>query len=327
MTKYNDLISIVVPIYNVDRYLEKCIDSIVKQTYTNLEIILVDDGSTDSCPEICDKYKEKDSRIIVIHKKNGGLSDARNSGILIAKGKYICFIDSDDCVALNYVERLYEKILTKKCDIAVCSYDKVYDTVETFKQIHTGSEIIFDNIEAIKDLFECDSFMGPMAWNKMYLTSLFRNHEILYPYGKINEDNFTTYKLFFHSKRIVYFDESLYFYMQRTDSITGLEFNEKRLDILQCLDETSLFLKSNEIDLSKEFISYDFMIRFNLVNSIILADLWEMKYDQVLIAPMKKNLKKVKKNIKTKYKCAFFMLSHSYHLYYFLLRKMRLKSK
>ena len=122
-----DLISVVVPIYNVENYIKKCVDSILSQTYKNLEIILVDDGSPDNCPQICDEYAQKDNRIKVIHKENGGLSDARNAGIDISKGKFITFIDSDDYIEKDYVEVLYNSIKENASDMAIGSHKAIYD--------------------------------------------------------------------------------------------------------------------------------------------------------------------------------------------------------
>ena len=122
-----ELISIIVPVYNVKDYLKKCVDSILKQSYNNIEVILVDDGSTDGSSIICDELKAMDSRVLVIHKENGGLSDARNCGVKEAKGKYVCFVDSDDFVDKDFVKILYTNIVDKSCDIAICRYEKFFD--------------------------------------------------------------------------------------------------------------------------------------------------------------------------------------------------------
>ena len=135
-----DLISVIIPIYRVELYLKECIDSVLNQTYKNMEIILVDDGSDDNCPNICDAYKKKDSRIQVIHKKNGGLSDARNAGIEIAKGEYICFIDSDDVIHPSFLQILYEDLIETGSDMSICHYEKVDKIPEIYKTISSRSE-------------------------------------------------------------------------------------------------------------------------------------------------------------------------------------------
>lgn len=237
------MISVVVPIYNVGKYLAKCIESVSAQTYKNLEIILVNDGSTDDCGNICDDYAKKDQRIKVIHKINGGLSDARNAGIEIAKGQYIGFVDSDDYINANMYERLVNIMKTDNSEIAVCNYSLVYE--ETEKNIFEKNDfddnyLLIDNknklIEyAMKNNY--DTFT--VAWNKVYLRELF--NDIRYPKGKIHEDVFTTYKLLYKAQKISYTKDAMYYYLQRETSIMGQKFNEKRLHRLDALQEQLKF--------------------------------------------------------------------------------------
>ena len=138
-----ELISVILPIYNVEKYLEKCLKSVINQTYKNLEIILVDDGSKDNSPQICDEYAVKDKRIVVIHKSNGGLSDARNAGIEIAKGKYIALIDSDDYVEKDYVQFLYQLIKENNAEMSICSHTVLY-TNRTRIEKETGEHLVLD---------------------------------------------------------------------------------------------------------------------------------------------------------------------------------------
>lgn len=213
----NDLISIIVPVYKVEKYLNRCIDSILNQTYKNLEIILVDDGSPDNCGKICDDYKKMDKRIKVIHKKNGGLSDARNFGIKIASGKYIGFVDSDDFISKEMYEKLYYLLKENKADISVISYKCFYEIDKVFdKKENINNVSVLSAEESMQYLFE-NSKIGNYAWNKLYKTSLFSDIE--YPFGKKMEDLGTTYKLFNKCNRIAYCDIELYYYLQRQDSI------------------------------------------------------------------------------------------------------------
>ena len=214
----NDLVSVVIPIYNVEKYLEKCVNSLVNQTYRNLEIILVDDGSTDNSGNIADELSKIDSRINVYHKKNGGLSDARNFGIEHANGKYICFVDSDDYVSLNYIFDLYNGIKEYNYDIAIVDFLKFDEKIKIYDDIRNTNIKYFSltKEEAINSLFN-DSSFGNYAWNKMYKLSLFKN--IRYPIGKKMEDLGTTYKLFLKSDNIVYCDAKDYYYLQRKGSI------------------------------------------------------------------------------------------------------------
>ena len=215
----SDLISVVVPIYNVEKYLTKCIDSIINQTYKNLEIILVDDGSPDNCGKICDEYKKKDNRIKVIHKKNGGLSDARNEGIKIATGKYIGFIDSDDFVSKDMYKKLYDSIKKYDAEISVCSRNILYENGKVVPYcINDGRVIVMDSTEALKKIFGFRDF-DMAAWDKLYSIKLF--NKIKYPVGRINEDYYVTPLLFSKANRIVYIRESLYNYLRRENSITS----------------------------------------------------------------------------------------------------------
>lgn len=145
------LISVVVPIYKVEKYLVKCIDSIIEQSYRNIELILVDDGSPDSCPQICEEYRKKDSRIKVIHKQNGGLSDARNAGMEIATGEWITFIDSDDYVGINFLKELYSSAINTKADISICDYKSVSD--DTGQEIKKTSTEVFDNVKCLEEMY------------------------------------------------------------------------------------------------------------------------------------------------------------------------------
>lgn len=199
-----ELISVIVPIYNVEKYLNKCIESIINQSYSNLEIILVDDGSKDSSGIMCDSYILKDKRIKVIHKENGGLSDARNVGLDKAKGEYIVFIDSDDWIDEKMIEILYNIIKKNNSDISICDYFLAYnEEIQTQKE---DIEIInLSNIEALKTIYDKDlGVCMIVAWNKLYKRNLFKD-DIRYPYGKIHEDEFTTYKLLYKAKKnIIY---------------------------------------------------------------------------------------------------------------------------
>lgn len=214
-----DLISIVIPVYNVEKYLKKCIESVMKQTYKNLEIILVDDGSTDLCSNICDEYEKKDKRIKVIHKANGGLSDARNCGIDMAKGEYIGFVDSDDFIEEEMYERMYECIKKTNSDISICGKYIDYENGKSIPAIK-DKETIVNEMTSKEALIKLNSFykFDMATWDKLYKRELFK--DIRFPYGKKCEDYYTTYKLFDKSKKIVYFSTPLYHYFQRENSIS-----------------------------------------------------------------------------------------------------------
>lgn len=250
----SDLISVIVPIYNVEKYLDKCVSSIINQTYKNLEIILVDDGATDSCSSKCDDWKLKDSRIVIIHKVNGGLSDARNSGLDIAKGQYYFFVDSDDWIRKDTIEILYKLIIENNAEIACCGVE-LQD--EEGKILSCWSETscpnLMDSNQAMEQYLTKMS-VGAMAWNKLYSSNLFSS--IRYPIGKLHEDEFTTWKVIFLANRIVYTPECLYYYIQRQGSIVNSNISLKRLDALDAMDELWLFLnEENKIELIDLFIA------------------------------------------------------------------------
>ena len=226
----DELISIIVPVYNVKDYLKTCIDSIVSQTYTNLEIILVDDGSTDGSGEILDAYKKNDERIIVIHKTNGGLSDARNFGIDRHTGEYLFFVDSDDYIHIDTIRLMYNVLKRTDSDIVECGIAHVYDksNCHIFEKPLSHNYKVYDHDEAVERVINYKSKI--MAWNKLYKSSLFK--EIRYPVGKINEDVYTTPYVIDKCDKYTYLDAVLYAYVQRDNSIMNRKFNKKRLDII-----------------------------------------------------------------------------------------------
>ena len=225
----NPLISIIVPIYNVEKYLRRCVDSILCQSYHNLEIWLVDDGSPDGCPAICDEYAGKDKRVKVIHKKNGGLSDARNVAIDVATGEYICFVDSDDYVASFYVETLYaliDKYQTKVSIINPVAVDEFGKQTHSFQS--DGQEYCWNADKALEQMFYQEKF-DTTAWGKLYHRSLFESG-IRYPKGLLFEDLPTTYQLFKKCDKIAFKAVELYYYLLRSDSIEGSVFSTAKMD-------------------------------------------------------------------------------------------------
>lgn len=232
----NDLISVIVPIYNVEPYLHKCVDSILNQTYKNIEIILVDDGSTDSCGEICDSIANKDKRIIVIHKENGGLSDARNAGIEILKGKYVTFIDSDDWVEPTYVEQLYKLIAENDADLAVCDFYCIDSENHIYNSPSTDGEVFVWNREEAVSMLLSGNKMSTSAWAKLYKSKYFVEKEIRYPKGKLYEDIPVTYKILLEADKIVFGNYALYNYFIRQQSISNTGFTPRRMHAIENLE-------------------------------------------------------------------------------------------
>ena len=245
----NPLISVIVPIYNVEKYLARCVDSIVNQTYKNLEIILVDDGSPDRCPQMCDDYAEKDSRIKVVHKKNGGLSDARNAGMAVATGEYISFIDSDDYVSDDFFECLLDVMNKENSDIAECSVVKFYEDNRFDEFIDDLSVKTYDTQDAMSALIAENPF-HQHVWNKLYKTELVK--DIPYAVGKLNEDEFWTYRVFGRANKVARLNKTMYYYFQRNSSIMGVGYNIRRLDALEGKANRQKYIENNFPDLSTQ---------------------------------------------------------------------------
>ena len=222
------LISVIVPVYNVAQFLDDCLTSIINQSYKDIEIILVDDGSTDKSGEICDTFAAQDGRIRVIHKKNGGLSSARNVGLGVAKGNFVVFVDSDDYLNHEMITKLYDAVMSTKAEIACCDYT----SLEFNNDSHSEIEVL-NRKDAISTLFDDYGFQC-FAWNKIYQRSLFEN--IRYPEGKLFEDIATTYQLLKKVDRVAYVKDKLYYYRQRTNSITKTKFNKKNKDLIDAID-------------------------------------------------------------------------------------------
>lgn len=239
-----DKVSIVVPIYKVESYLENCIKSLINQTYQNIEIILVDDGSPDKCPLICDSWKKKDKRIKVIHKQNGGLSDARNCGIDNASGNYICFVDSDDYVERTYVEYLLTANKQNKTNIAQCGIKNVDENGKLLSSIGYDLDTVISGKKMILQQFTGHDIENTVVWNRLYGINLFK--KLRFPFGKNHEDEYITYKLLYNESRISIIDSTLYCYRQTNNSIMRSTFNLKRLDVLDGLKERINYFKKKK---------------------------------------------------------------------------------
>ncbi len=242
----DELISVIVPVYKVEDYLSRCVDSILSQTYRNIEVILVDDGSPDKCGEICDRYAQHDPRVRVIHKENGGLSDARNAGIEIAQGQYISFIDSDDWVHPEFLESLYQ--LTRSTDADIAASDFMRTSTENLPlTLEEETVYQYSNLEALKQYAGVFYVQMVVSWGKIYKKQLFEG--VRFPVGRVHEDEFTTHKVIYKAKRIVFTTRKLLYYWQRQDSIMGSRSSLKnQLDTIDALLERSAFFESIGLD-------------------------------------------------------------------------------
>ena len=258
--KNDPLISVIIPVYKTEKYLDRCVSSVVDQTYKNLEIILVDDGSPDRCPEMCDEWAKKDDRIKVIHKENGGLSDARNAALDVMKGDYVTFIDSDDWVSEYYCSILMNGIESDSADISVVDYKRVGDN-DTIDTVPSNMSILINSSKAIDNLFYDKQIMFVTAWGKLYRALLFSG--IRFPFGKLHEDDFTTYKLYHKANGISVSCDKLYAYYVNENSIIG-KYSLKRLDALDAQSEKLSFIKENypeKVDIAAQ--SYFASCRFH----------------------------------------------------------------
>ena len=321
---HNPLISIIVPIYKVEDYIRKCVDSILNQTYKNLEIILVDDGSPDNCGSICEEYSLKDKRIKVIHKKNGGLSSARNAGLDIASGEYIGFIDSDDWIESDMYESLYNALMKYNADISVCGrYIVKENRITTISD--TEKAEVFTRREALAELV-LDEYSGMknFAWDKLYKKELFEN--IRYPEGKYFEDIFTTYKLFSISNKIVDIKSPKYYYLLREDSICGTNAASKRYDYYQANIECLEYIKKIEPLLSDMCDKQLFNRIHFCLNDILLLDYKKNEYTiqiNEILKKLKENYSSLKnsKEMGLKQKISLMFIGKHPNLYSFIYPK------
>ena len=261
-------ISVIVPVYKVEPYLDRCVQSIVDQTYANLEIILVDDGSPDNCPAMCDAWAEEDSRIKVIHKENGGLSDARNAGMAEASGEYIAFVDSDDWIAPEMLRKLHDALQRDDSDIAACTVQMVWedDTPDELLTVQTNR--VLNHLEAQKALLR-ESLLKQPVWYKLY-----RRETVLgipFEVGKNHEDVYWSYQTIGRAKRVSLIDYIGYVYLQRENSIMGAGYSMKRLDAIEAFERRYHYLAANFPELEKE-------ARLSIVGNCIYHGQMALKY-------------------------------------------------
>jgi len=320
------LISVIVPVYNVYKYVDKCIESIINQSYKNLDIILVDDGSTDGSGDICENYKNKDKRISVIHKKNGGLSDARNFGLKYAKGEYLTLVDADDLIRSDMIEGLLKAAIENNADISLGNFEKCSLEYGLEKLNNIKKDFLLDVKLLPREYLTGNKFdisnhtLITVAWCKLYKKHLFEN--IVFPYGKLHEDEFTTYKLLDKSNKIIFVDEPYYFYVQREDSIMSKKFNKKRMDLLDaCIQKMEDYIKENKFEkYTNSFLGYRTFI-LHLMKMIDESEDYSLKEMKKYIKYYRKtyleNRKKIKlgkvENIKS---IIFFLDPYLYYLHF-----------
>lgn len=260
------LVSIVVPIYNVEAFLPQCIDSLLAQTHPNLEIILVDDGSPDNCGAICDRYARENRNIRVIHKENGGLSSARNAGIAAATGAYIGFVDSDDFIKETMFRSLLEAAVSHNAEIAACGRYLVTETGEVTGQAYTtAGEKLFSTEDAIKQMLTSGQ-LDVAVWDKLFLTSLFR--DIAFPVGEINEDAAIIFDLLSKTTGVVHIGAPMYCYRCRSGSITKSGYKPNKIQALEHAERIYTLLETKYprlLPLGKQYLAYTCCHQLSLI--------------------------------------------------------------
>ncbi|SKB64054.1 Glycosyltransferase involved in cell wall bisynthesis [Lachnospiraceae bacterium] len=262
MTEQNmqkPLISVIIPVYHVDKYLGRCLNSILDQTYENLELIVVDDGSDDKCPEICDSFAEKDSRIIVIHKENGGVADARNCGLSKASGEFITFVDPDDYINKNMYDDMMHKLFENNADIVMCDFKYVYEDDVVSEISDHPSDVNVDIISGSDALYQSYSsykngVLYSVLWNKICRRELYE--DLVFPTGRIYEDEARVFMILYKAAKIAYIDHPYYFYHQHRQSIVGKRWNQTNLQLLDAyIDKLEFYGRKKEYELfEKELI-------------------------------------------------------------------------
>lgn len=256
----SDLISVIIPVYNVEEYLDRCLMSVVKQSYKELEIILVDDGTKDSSGRMCDTWAEKDDRIKVIHKPNGGLSSARNSGLDIITGKYVMFVDSDDVLSEKLISTLYTRLTESQSDLSICDPLHIFDNTPP-KFEDTGETRILEPVVAIQEMWYQKSFLAS-AWGKLYKSELF--NDIRFTVGRFYEDIDIMHEIFWKCNKIAYCNAKLYGYVHRDESITTQKFSQKDLDIFIISNKILRFATENDKTLLPAAKSYATVAAFRI---------------------------------------------------------------
>lgn len=289
------MITIVVPVYNVEKYLSRCVDSILDQTYTDFELLLVDDGSPDNCGEICDEYAKKDDRIFVVHQNNGGLSAARNTGIdwfyKQNRSDYITFVDSDDWLHPDYLKILMNGVTEKDLKICACNYKRVTTELPHQNYDENGYEVT-----SPEDFLVNHSWQYNYAWGKLYHKSVFE--DVRYPVGKNFEDTFTTYKVLHKCEKFAYIDLQLYYYLRNEQGISRSPWKPSELVIFDAMQEQMQFYKEKNLQkaFDKEFQLFVHHHAYQIVR--IKENKEDLKKNKATLKEIKKALRKYLKENK-----------------------------
>ena len=315
----DEMISIIVPVYNVEKYLDKCLLSLIEQTYTNIEIVLVDDGSQDNCPYICDCYAKRDNRIHVIHKSNGGLSDARNVGVNYSNGKYLLFVDSDDFVTSDYVEYLYVLLKKYNADISICEFACVDEEFKILnKPLNDGREFEFSAKDALKEMLRTELFSNS-ASGKLIRKELTK--DILFPVGRLFEDVATTYKYFLNADVISFGAKANYFYYYRNGSLSRNKFKKNRLDAILFAEQMKKDVIKVYPDLKTNAEERVFQAEVNLFRELNRKEHLDLYIEFGNSIKRKSKCMIWNKNVRKRNKILAIIASININLLYYVLRR------
>ena len=313
-------ISVIVPVYKVERYLKRCVDRILDQTFSDFELILVDDGSPDRCGEICEKYAEKDKRIVVLHRENGGLSVARNTGLdwifANSNSTYVTFIDSDDWVHPQYLEILLRVIESNNVAVSVGQFQRVNEYVESNENKENNAPK--EEVLGAEDFFLRHEWNFNYAWGKLYRREYFK--EVRYPEGKNFEDTFTTYKVLFAGKTVAFIDYPLYYYFYNTEGISHSLWNPSELVIMEGIREQIRFYKENGYERALEKEKQLYVNHYAYQICRIRANTAELKKNRKYIKVLRKEMMRLIRQNPEKY--GYRKMPHCYDAAYPRLMKI-----
>lgn len=313
-------VSVVVPVYKVERYLSFCVDSILEQTFKDFELILVDDGSPDNCGAICDGYVSKDNRVHVIHRENGGLSAARNSGVEWAlknsNSKWITFIDSDDWIESRYLESLLHTATSFKANVVIGTFVRKKE----HKKI-TSSDIKTSEYP-VEEYWMKDQTNATVAWGKLYKKSDFV--EVRYPEGKIHEDQYTTYKILFRYEKVAVVETPILFYYFNADGITKSQWRVNRLDIFGAYKNQMKFFEQNGFDRAYKNTAWCYLDALCENMRAIKAVKEYESYFVMMKKELRKGIRKYKSTLRLSYKTSFRFYKYGYPMLAKIYRKLRM---
>ena len=325
----NELISVIIPVYKVEKYLSKCIDSVLNQTYSNLEIILVDDGSPDNCGVICDEYAKNDNRIKVIHKENGGQADARNIGIGIATGEYVAFVDSDDYLNKKMYEVLYNLSKEQKADAVFCELQRFSEDEIVNEDCNSNHEIkVLTKVEALDEILFNDN-VGNYLMPKLYKRNIIEG--IYFPKGRMYEDVATLFKMIDRTEKVVYTTQKLYYYLYGRVGATTSTFTPKKiLDSLQSYYEQYDFINSNYREMSEKISLVFAKMYTSVMEKICINEYYDMleipeikeKYNTFKNAFLKINFELMQKYLNAYRSISMIVLNQGIDTYKELIKEL-----